>query len=247
MHDSERRPPLSQKISNDAKGRISSESIQDNHVGRTHYQHHCEDAIHVRKGAYLPHWTKPCSLYSVTFRLADSLPQSVIKSWLAQRRDIIQTAKQMGRLLTEHEEKRLQYLFSDRLDRYLDAGYGSCWMKQHEIAKIVSGALKHFDGERYQLVAWCVMPNHVHTVVQPFPGYELSDILHTSKSYTGNKANKALRRRGPFWQHESYDHLIRDDKDLSHAIEYVLDNPVNAGLRNWVWTGLCEYFISPGP
>lgn len=88
------------------------------------------------------------------------------------------------------------------------------------------------------------MPNHVHVVVQPFAGKttkagtpaaysELSDILHSWKSFTSKEANKLLRRSGEFWQAEYYDHLIRNESDFRHAVRYVLDNPIKAGLRNW--------------
>ncbi len=194
-----------------------------------------EEAIRVRQCAHLPHWTSAGSVYSVTFRLFDSLPRTVIQNWMAERRDIIRVAREMNRPLSQHEERRLQYLFSDRVDKYLDAGHGSSWMKEDRIANIVAHAITFFHGERYQLFAWCVMPNHVHAVLQPSRGCELSDIVHTWKSYTANQANRALGRRGPFWQREPYDHLIRDEKDFFHAIEYVLDNPLTAGLRNWKW------------
>jgi len=193
-------------------------------------------SVHVRRGAYLPHWTKDASIYSVTFRLADCLPESVVQGWLAERDDIIRTARQMHRPLAPHEEQRLQYLFSEKVDAYMDAGHGACWMKQDRIAGIVAGALRHFDGRRYRLLAWCVMPNHVHVVVEPLGGRELPEILHSWKSFTANQANKALGRKGEFWQPEYYDHLIRDESDLAHALEYVRRNPERAGLRKWKWS-----------
>ena len=95
------------------------------------------------------------------------------------------------------------------------------------------------------------MPNHVHVVIQPFAGKtttagtavphsELSEILHSWKSFTSKEANKLLRRSGDFWQAEYYDHLIRDESDFRHAVRYVLDNPIKAGLRNWKWVGLTD-------
>jgi REP element-mobilizing transposase RayT len=104
-------------------------------------------------------------------------------------------------------------------------------------SNLVERALKHFDGERYRLLAWCVMPNHVHVVVRPNPGYELSDIAHSWKSYTANEANKMLGRTGTLWQPEPYDHLIRDDQDLEHQVGYALSNPSAAGRIDWRWVG----------
>jgi len=158
----------------------------------------------------------------------------------------VKTAEQMKRPLSEHEERRLVHLYSERVERYLDNGYGSCFMKDERVAKQVRDALLYFDGVRYSLAAWCVMPNHVHVVVQPFgkitggtpvPLSELPDILHSWKSFSAKKVNKLLGRSGEFWQAEYYDHLIRSEADFRHAVRYVLENPIKARLRNWKWVG----------
>jgi REP element-mobilizing transposase RayT len=213
---------------------------------------HPQDAsatLRKRRGAYLPHWTLDGAWYAVTFRLWDSLPQHIVEFWLAERKNIVKTAEQMNRPLSKHEEQRLAHLYSEKVERYLDAGYGSCYMKDGRVAGIVANALLHFEGQRYDLAAWCVMPNHVHAVVQPFAGTkntggtpvppsEVPDILHSWKSFTAKEANKLLRRSGDFWQAEYYDHLIRDEADFRHSIKYVLQNPIKAGLKNWRWVGV---------
>jgi REP element-mobilizing transposase RayT len=79
------------------------------------------------------------------------------------------------------------------------------------------------------------MPNHVHVVVRPFAGFPLSKILQSWKGFTGREANKLLGRSGDFWQHEPFDHLVRDADDLTHQIRYVIDNPRKAGLSDWPW------------
>jgi REP element-mobilizing transposase RayT len=183
----------------------------------------------------LPHWTLEGATYAVTFRLGDSLPKSILDAWLLEREDIVRTAAQMNRPLSLAEEKRLNKLYSEKVGKYLDAGHGACWMKQEHIARIVADALEHFDGDRHDLTAWCVMPNHVHAVVRPLAGHVLSAILHAWKSFTAHEANKALRRKGRFWEEEYYDHLIRDAEDYAHCVEYVLSNPDMAGLKNWKW------------
>lgn len=193
--------------------------------------------LNIRKGARLPHWTKDGATYAVTFRLGDSLPKKVLDAWLFERENIVKTAEQMGRPLSPDEEKRLDHLYSEKVGKYLDAGHGACWMKEARIARIVADALKHFDGERYDLLAWCVMPNHVHVVVKPYAGHELPDILHSWKSFTAHEANKALKRKGQFWEEEYYDHLIRDEKDYVRCAEYALANPEQAGLKDWKWVG----------
>jgi REP element-mobilizing transposase RayT len=193
--------------------------------------------IHIRYGANLPHWTREGGIYSVTFRLVDSLPQAVQLMWKKERQEIINRARQNKRPLSPAEHRQLQHLFSEKVEKFLDAGIGQCWMRRPEIADIVADALSHFDGERYRLLSWCVMPNHVHVVVKPLPGHKLSNITHSWKSFTSNKANRLLERTGTFWQTESYDHLIRDDEDLEHAVTYVLNNPRAAGLDPWKWVG----------
>lgn len=191
--------------------------------------------VKIRHGAYLPHWTRDGAVYSVNFRLADSLPKVVLESWKFEREDIVKTARQMKRPLSVSEEKRLDKLFSERVESYLDQGSGACWMQKDGVAAAVANALEHFNGKRYWLVAWCIMPNHVHVIVEPLAGFELPGILHSWKSFSSNQANRLLGRTGAFWQPEYYDHLIRDEKDFACQIEYVLGNPARAGLKNWKW------------
>ena len=134
----------------------------------------------------------------------------------------------------------------------MDQGYGDCWLRNPPITQLVIDALKYFDRERYNLHAWCVMPNHVHVVVTVISTNieiesDLSNILHSWKSFTSHGANRILSRAGQFWQDESYDHLIRNNEDFWHCIAYTLENPVKAGLckywHEWPGTG-CSQFIN---
>lgn len=193
--------------------------------------------IATRRGAYLPHWTRAHAIYSVTFRLADALPVEILEQIQHEREDIVHTAHAAGRPLSPYEEGRLATLQSARIQKYLDAGHGECWMKHDVIASIVANALCHFDRNRYNLFAWCVMPNHVHTVVQPLPGWTLPQVVASWKSYTATMANRTLAREGTFWQPEYYDRIVRNESELERSIEYVLDNPKNAGLPDWAWSG----------
>jgi len=197
-----------------------------------------DDQIHKRKGAYLPHWTQTGAIYAITFRLSDSLPADVLERWRSQRDRILQQVKKQGRELTPQEQQELARLYYDHIESYLDAGQGQCCLRDPKIAELVYNVLKHFDGERYDLIAWAVMPNHVHAVIKPYQSVELPDILHSWKSYTANKANELLGKTGTFWQSEYYDHLIRDEEDFNHQINYVLSNPTRAGLEDWPWAGV---------
>ncbi|MGI6389782.1 MAG: DNA methyltransferase [Kiritimatiellia bacterium] len=154
--------------------------------------------VDIRHGAYLPHWTQENATYVVVFRLCDSLPSEVLRQWIMEREDIVKTASQAGRDLSESERQRLAVLYAEKVEKWLDSGYGACWLKDERIASIVRDALAHFDGPRYTLLAWCVMPNHVHAVLRPAAGHNVADILHSWKSFTAKKANEILNRSGEF-------------------------------------------------
>jgi REP element-mobilizing transposase RayT len=193
------------------------------------------DEVSKRMGHNLPHWTAEGAVYHVRFRLYDSIPGNLRKQLLDEKEGLLAVVKGKDRGLTTHEKRRLLRLYSDRVDRLLDAGYGSCWLARRPIAHLVAGAVRFFEGERYGLYAWCIMPNHVHAVVRPFPEIALPDVLHSWKSFTANKANELLGRTGKFWQREHFDRLIRDDDELLTTAEYVYFNPEKAGLRDWEW------------
>jgi REP element-mobilizing transposase RayT len=199
----------------------------------------------MRQGAKLPHWRQENATYAVTFRLADSLPASVLEGWRRERREIVERAILMERSLTKYEEERLAELYSDKVQQWLDRGHGSCALRDPRVAGLVAGAITHFEGQRYDLHAWCVMPNHVHVVVQPRPDQPLSRILMSWKGFTGKEARKLLGGNAAFWESESYDHIVRDATDLARQIKYVLGNPVKAGLDDWPWVWAREVQSSP--
>jgi menaquinone-specific isochorismate synthase len=169
----------------------------------------------IRNRGYLPHLEIEDGIYFVTFRLADSLPKQKCDYLKYQRQNIINTAKQFGRELTLDEKNTLRKLFSQKIDGLLDAGSGNCMLSKAAVAQIVRDSFHYFEGIRYSLIAWCIMPNHVHVVVKVTKEHTLSQIIHGWKSYTSKKANKVLNRSGSFWQREYYDHLIRDEKAMA--------------------------------
>jgi len=138
--------------------------------------------------------------------------------------------EKMARELAAHPEDKRQTERERRIAACLDAGHGACWLKAPRIAALVENALLHFDGQRYRLLAWCVMPNHVHALVETKEGFPLPEIVHSWKSFTANEANKILRRTGDFWQREYHDRFIRDDDHYRNAVVYIENNPVKAGL-----------------
>ena len=174
---------------------------------------------------YLPHFDGGEREQTVTFRLFDSMPQEVLERWKEELAHLPSADYDLER--------------RKRIDAYLDRGYGSCYLREDRIAKMVQEALLHFDGERYVLHAWVVMLNHVHVLFTPKTGHEMSEIAHAWKSFTAHEGNKALQREGEFWQREPFDRYIRDEKHFTNAVAYIENNPVKAGLcqtpEDWRW------------
>ena len=177
---------------------------------------------------YLPHFEGGEIVQSITFRLHDSLPVALRDELAAEPERVTENERKL------HHRRRIEVA--------LDHGHGACYLENPHIARMVSDALWHFDGERYRLHAWCVMPNHVHVVVTPLAGRTLSSIVHSWKSFTATEANQHLGRRGSFWMQEYFDRAIRDEHHFRTAVEYVEHNPVNAGLceapEDWPWSSL---------
>ena len=188
------------------------------------------DEVTKKRGDRLPHWTHEGSVYHVTFRQIDSLPHSVLEEWQTEKDELLKREN-----LLPPDRERLKYLLSERVEKYLDASYGSCLMNNPEVADLVQGAIQSFDDERYYMHSWCIMPNHVHLVIQPSNGHKLPRIMHGLKSYTAHKINDLLDRSGPVWKPEYFDHLIRSQAGYEKVIAYVVHNPLKAGLPDWKW------------
>jgi REP element-mobilizing transposase RayT len=191
----------------------------------------------------LPHIKREGGSYFVTFRLAGTLPAEVLLRFKQEREQILAQALAGKRPLTWHEQEELFRWYSGRVDTYLDAGHGDCWLKQPAIADLVADALRFHENVRFDLLAWVVMANHVHVVLRPRPNWTLSRILQSWKGYTAHEANRLLGRTGKsFWQKESFDHLVRNEEDLHRCCHYTTANPVNANLcvrpEDWKWNSL---------
>jgi len=158
---------------------------------------------------YLPHFDSGEYFQFVTFRLADSLPKTVLDKW---------------RLEMQNAEIS-DINFRRRIEYYLDQNYGSAVLKDQRIAEIIQETLYKWDGERYRLVAWVIMPNHVHILIGSLDGNKLSDIMHSIKSYTAHEANRILGKKGSFWFKEYFDRYIRNHKHFVQTITYIENNP----------------------
>ena len=188
-----------------------------------------------RSRGYLPHWEIDGGIYFITFRLADSLPADVAARLDEERRANAASILATQGGLTVFDRCELARLHSVRLDDALDRGYGSCCLREPETAAVIKRTLEYYDTARYDLYAWCVMPNHVHVIAELFSGETLARTIHTWKSYSATAINRELGLKGHLWQREYFDRLIRDREELIAIVQYILDNPVKAGLRDWPW------------
>jgi REP element-mobilizing transposase RayT len=157
----------------------------------------------------LPHMHKPGCTYFVTFCLAD-----VARKRAIERKNLL-----------ESDDPSEIFEATD-----FESTKGACILKDKVLADIVESSLLHFQGRRYALNAWCVMPNHVHVIVTPLGDYALTKILQSWKGFTGNQINRRLNRSGPVWQKESFDHIVRNLNCYERFVSYVERNPVVAGL-----------------
>jgi len=170
----------------------------------------------------LPHWHQQGVSYFVTFRLADSIPQEKLDRWRFERENWF---SHHAEPYSPEEQREFYFLFSERVQQYLDAEHGACVLRRRDASRIVTGTMRFFDGKRYNLDESIVMPNHVHVLLVPTNGHCLEEILHSWKSYTAHEINKLLGRDGQLWQHESYDHLVRSEKQLHALRRYIRNNP----------------------
>ena len=165
---------------------------------------------------YLPHFDDSLKTQFITCRLYDSLPQ-----------------KTLERFRTELAAKKVEDI--DRevmllIEKFLDSGYGECFLKKREVAEIVRDSLQKFGGERYKLIAWVIMPNHIHLLLKPLNDWTIEKIMQSFKSFTASEANKFLDRGGKFWMREYFDRYIRDTEHFEKAFRYIENNPVKAGF-----------------
>jgi len=177
----------------------------------------------------LPHWFRAGATYFVTFRLADSVPAPVLRRWKQNQDEWILANPE------PHSPQQLiekDYLFSASREAYLNSGYGACLLRVKPFAECVVAAFDFFDGKRYLLGDFVIMPNHVHLLVTPFEPHELASILHSWKSFTAKELNRLRGTTGAVWQAESYDHIVRNEAQLEHFREYIAENPGKAGLRS---------------
>jgi len=176
--------------------------------------------------------------------LKNSLPKNVLEKLAEESAGI--------KKLPKNEVELAYRSWFGKFDEYLDQVLcGEEFLKNKQIADLVAESIHYRDGKVFELVAFCIMPNHVHLVFTPLEKaedvfYSLTEILQSLKRHTARQSNLILGRSGAFWQDESYDHIIRDEAELERIVKYVVNNPVKAGLVNdpskWKWS-YCKYSL----
>jgi REP element-mobilizing transposase RayT len=169
----------------------------------------------------LPHFDSPGTTQFITWRLADSMPAARRQEWEAFLH------------LEDEAEKRKQ------IELYIDRGLGACHLRDPRIAEMIQSSLWQYDGAKCRLLAWVLMPNHVHVLVEIW-GVPMAKLLHNWKGYTAKKANKILGVKGTFWADDYFDRYIRDETHFQRVRRYIENNPVSARLakapEDWVWS-----------
>jgi REP element-mobilizing transposase RayT len=211
---------------------------------------------------HLPHYQPEFAMFHIVVRLAGSLPVYFIEELKQEQDQLKRKVKEVKDIhIQQSQSAQLRKLYFERFNTLLDnASSEPTWLKEPEVGTIVKEAIHHRDGELYNLLAYCIMPNHVHLLFEllscdvsrlaestnekkgrdSVSSYMVTKIMGSLKKYTALRANLFLNRSGAFWQHESYDHVIRDNNELENTLWYILYNPVKASLVNewekWKWS-----------
>lgn len=204
----------------------------------------------------LPHWQQEGAVYFLTFRMADAVPKHLLDQWSAEREAWLSHHPTPWNAEAEAEYHRR---FSGAMERWLDAGHGSCALRQPEYRAVVEATLRYFDGIHFRHIAWVIMPNHVHVLFVPNdkqggavlyrPSSEaesdetgpsrpssnaywgLDELVHSWKRYSAVRINRLLGRSGTFWQKDYFDRLVRDQDHFANCVRYIRRNPIKAKLR----------------
>ena len=175
---------------------------------------------------YVPHFDYPGLVQFITFRLVDSLPASVIDAWKSE----------LGIVSTGPMSASLNEKLFRRIACYEDAGHGACHLRQPEIAQEIVEVLQHGDGTKYRLVAWSIMPNHVHALIEVEQADSVAQIVHDWKSVSAHRINRRLGLKGALWQTEYFDRYVRDPNHFRAVVEYIR---TNRGIQSGERTDLC--------
>ena len=206
------------------------------------------DGMHEPYRRRLPHIMPPGETLFITYRLYNTLPYSVLLDLQSEHASFLTKQKQKNPDLSEkdiNQQWEARYFLT--IDSFIDKfSEGDNWLCETHVASLVKEAIHYRDGNRFDLHAYCIMPNHVHLLVtnnqQNVPFYR---VLGSLKANSAKVINEHLNRVGkPLWASESYDHVVRTGKSFERIISYIVGNPVKAGfVKNWEdWPhSYCKY------
>ncbi|MEM6468342.1 MAG: transposase [Planctomycetota bacterium] len=186
-----------------------------------------------------PHWSQTGATVFVTFRTRDSIPRNVIKRWDAER---FQWLQRRGvncrgdfsaalRQLSSTDARAFRKRFNRQREDFLDSCHGTCILRKPDLAQIVADSLLYFDGERYHMGDFVVMPNHVHLLASFHDAERMRRQFGSWLRWTAMKINSATGAKGHFWQEEPFDHLVRSNAQLEYLRKYIKENPLRAKLK----------------
>ncbi len=188
----------------------------------------------------LPHWQQPGATYFITYRTMDSISAIAMGRIIAERNDWLRRNginptlpdwHSLLRKLSEPQKRAFHRHFSASFERELDRLEGDCLLRKPALARVVANSLQHFDGQRYRLGGFIVMPNHVHVLARIFPEYEMLKQCYSWKHFQAHQINAVENRHGHYFQPESFDHLVRDADHFLKFRKYIEENPKKANLR----------------
>ena len=169
----------------------------------------------------LPHLVQPGVVLFVTFRLADSMPKQLLRRWQEDRAAWLSLHPEPWDESTRDEYSNV---FLGKVEEWLDAGHGDCALARSDCHSVVAGAIEHFNGERYQLHSYIVMPNHVHVLMELAAVESLPKVIHSWKSFTAKAICRATGKSGAVWQRDYFDRMIRGLGHYRHCLNYIRAN-----------------------
>lgn len=198
---------------------------------------------------HLPHYQPHNETLFITFRLAHSIPNTIIRKMQEQKEvqlKYISSFCSCKKRKEEYENWQSGYFL--QFDEELHSNKKKIsYLSDPRIAGILKEAIHLRDKKEYDLIAYSIMPNHVHIMFLPKTSinnrkedkFQATKILKSLKWYTAREGNRILGRKGAFWQDESYDHVVRNEKEFKRIVNYILNNPVKARLverrEDWKW------------
>jgi putative transposase len=186
-----------------------------------------------------PHWSQAGAIVFITFRTQDSIPRAVVERWEREKQEWLQRrghatgthSSEAIATLSEDERSEFRREFNRCREQYLDTCHGRCVLKRPDAARIVADTLLHFDGKRYRMGDFVIMPNHVH-LLAAFSSAEMMKAQFDSwLHYSAVRINRLIGSTGKFWQQEPFDHLVRSPEQYEYLRTYIAENPSKANLK----------------